>query len=884
MDSTKPDEVSIFNVARLIPFPEVRRSYLSQSCAGDDSLRERVEVLLRAYDADPQFLEAPVTELKSGRDSIIGEGPGTRIGPYKLLEQIGEGGFGVVFMAQQDKPVRRVVALKIVKPGMDTKQVVARFESERQSLALMSHPNIAQIIDGGETASGRPYFVMELVRGMPITDYCDKNHLPAEDRLKLFVSVCQAIQHAHQKGIIHRDIKPSNVMVTLAGETPLAKIIDFGVAKAIAQPLTEKTLFTGYGQMIGTPAYMSPEQASMSLMDVDTRSDIYSLGVLLYELLTGTTPIESARLREAGFVEIQRLITDLELPRPSARLSALGDSATVVADNRSTDPQHLRRMLAGDLDWIVMKALEKDRNRRYATPERFAEDIERFLRREPVTARPPTAAYRLGKFADRHRAAVLAAAAVATALLAGTTIAGWQAVLATRAKHDALAAATAERNAKRAAVAKEAETQAILNFVQNQILAAARPKGRDGGLGPEVSLRAAIDAAVPSVEKGFRDQPLTEARLRMTLGHSFFLLGDGKAAAAQLEPARAILAKLLGPDHPDSIDSNIELGAALLAQGATRESVSLFERMLPICRAKFGPSAKRTLECMNNLATGLAERRRYEESTELYRQSLALCESNYGPDDLNTLRIMSNLASNYHLLVRYDEALELREEAVKRFRAKYGRDDDGTLRAMYNLAGTYRSLGRYADALRIDEETLSKRKNSLGADHPDTILSLSAVAHDLMRLHRAADAIPLIDDCLERAVGKRVHTFFGEIANARLRYFEKAKNAQQCRKTAELWEKQERTDERSLYQAAVCRAVTAKLLTKSTPADARTLSLAKDDGDRAMAWLNKAVVAGFDDVLQLSANPDFEILRDRADFKMLLADVEKARDNGKPER
>jgi serine/threonine protein kinase/tetratricopeptide (TPR) repeat protein len=882
MNSTKPDEVAIFNVARLIPFPEVRRSYLDQSCAGDEGIRERVEILLRAYDLDPDFLEAPATGLKAGRDSNIGEGPGTRIGPYKLLEPIGEGGFGVVFMAQQDQPVRRMVALKIVKPGMDTKQVIARFESERQSLALMSHPNIAQIIDGGETASGRPYFVMELVRGMPITDYCDKNHLPAEDRLKLFVSVCQAIQHAHQKGIIHRDIKPSNVMVTLAGETPVVKIIDFGVAKATAQQLTEKTLFTGYGQMVGTPAYMSPEQASMSLFDVDTRSDVYSLGVLLYELLTGTTPIESARLREAGFVEIQRLICEEEPTRPSTRLSALGDSATFVADNRATDPKHLRRMLAGDLDWIVMKALEKDRNRRYATPERFAEDIERYLRREPVMARPPSAAYRLAKFAERHRGSVVAAAAVALALLAGTAIAVWQAVVATRAKHHALVAALAESDARGAAVAKEAETQAILSFLEDRILAAARPRGRDGGLGPDVSLRAAIDAAVPAVEKGFKDQPLTEARLRITLARSYLLSGDGKAAAAQFEPARAILTKVLGPDHPDTIESIIGLGFGYFLQGRIRESVNLYEEILPICKAKFGPDASQTLQCMNNLALGLHQLEQFEESIRIHQEVLALSESRYGADAPSTLRSMSNLANVYHAVVRYDQALKLREKAVELLNARYGRDDVSTLNAMNNLADSYFVLGRYGDALRLHKETLSRRKNVLGVDHPDTLTSLWAVAKNLVRLHRGADAVPLLDECLERGIGKHVSPFLFQAADLRLQYFAKANNAAECRKTAELWEKQERVDARSVYQAAVCRAVTAAVLAKSTPADARTVSLAGDDADRAMAWLTKAVAAGYNNMLELTTSKDLDILRDRADFKMLMADLEQEQAKDKP--
>jgi tetratricopeptide (TPR) repeat protein len=791
------------------------------------------------------------------------------------MEQIGEGGFGLVFVAEQQQPIRRKVALKIIKPGMDSRQVIARFESERQSLALMSHSNIAQIIDGGETPTRRPYFVMELVRGIPITEYCDKCRLPAEERMKLFVSVCDAIQHAHHKGIIHRDIKPSNVLVTLDDGKPLVKVIDFGVAKAIAQRLTEKTLFTGYGQMIGTPAYMSPEQASMSLMEVDARSDIYSLGVLLYELLTGTTPIESTRLREAGFAEIQRLIRDEETPRPSIRLSALGDSATVVADNRATDAKHLRRLITGDVDWIIMKALEKDRNRRYTSPANFAEDIERFLRREPVSARPPSAAYRLGRFSQRHRVAVLAAAAVAAALLAGTTIAVWQAVLATQAKNGAVAAATAEREAKLRAVSKEAETQAILNFVRNQILAAARPKGLDGGLGPEVSLREAIDAAVPYVEKSFKDQPLTEARLRMTLGRSFWVLEDGKAAAAQFEPARAILTKLLGPDHPDTIDCDIGLGVGYLMQGRARDSVSFFKELLPICKATLGADAPPTLACISYLAMGLCELGEFQEAIELHREALAINEAKYGPNEYATLRNMINLANAYSAMVRYDEALELRVETVKRFVARYGRDDVNTLMAMYNLGESYRHPGRYADALRLDEETRLRRTKVLGADHPHTLLSLWGMARDLIGLHRDAEAVPLVDECLNRAVGKRVTPAFSHVAALRLHHFARAKNAEQCRVTAKLWEKQERTDASSLYQAAVCRAVTAAVLARSTSDNTRTLGLAKDEADRAMAWLNKAVNAGYDDVLDVSTNHDLDILRNRADFKMLLADVEK---------
>ena len=785
---------------------------------------------------------------------------------------------GVVFLAEQEAPVRRAVALKVIKPGMDTAQVVARFEAERQALALMDHDHIARVFDAGMTDGGRPFFVMELVDGVPITEYCDRERMTPNGRLELFVTVCRAIQHAHQKGIIHRDIKPSNVLVTLRDGKPVPKVIDFGVAKATEQRLTEKTLFTAHGQMVGTPAYMSPEQASLSLQDVDTRSDIYSLGVMLYELLTGTTPIETTRLREASFIEIQRLIRDVEPPRPSSRLSSLGDSATIVAGNRATDPKPLSRLLAGDLDWIVMKALEKDRDRRYASAGTLAEDVGRYLRREAILARPPSTAYRLTRFADRHRGAVLAAAAVSASLLAGTTIATWQAVVATRAGNDAMAAAAAEHRAKQAAEAKEAEARAVLGFLENQILAAARPRGRDGGLGPDVTLRAAVDAAVPFVESSFKDQPLTEARLRMTLGNSYQYLGDGKASALQYEPARAIRTRLLGPDHPDTLDGIIQLGISYDMQGRVRESVELYEAILPICKVRFGPDARQTLRCMNNLAMGLYVMDRLEEAMNIHREVLAISRARYGPDDRSTLVTMINLANVYHALILYEDALKLREETVRLFGARYGPDDPDALMAMHNLGESFHALGRFADALRVDVETRSRRNIVLGVDHPDTLMSLWAMSRDLIRLRRGAEAVPILDECLRRGVGKFVHPFFNRVADFRLRYFQKLKDAGECRKTAELWEDQRRTDAMSLYQAAVCRAVTAAILKETRAPGADLDRLARDEADRASAWLNKAVAAGYDDADELDANEDFKTLRGRSDFQSLLAGLKSKRE------
>jgi serine/threonine protein kinase/WD40 repeat protein len=425
-----------------------RAAYLDQACNGDPDLRRCVEKLLAAQPRVGEFLQAPAPGLPAAEpkaatvDQPTDERPGTILGPYKLLHEIGEGGMGTVWMAEQTEPVKRRVALKVIKPGMDSRQVLARFEAERQALALMDHPNIAKVLDAGSTENGRPYFVMELVKGQPITEYCDKNLLTTRQRLELFVAVCNAIQHAHQKGVIHRDIKPSNVLVALYDGKPVPKVIDFGVAKAVGDPLTDKTLFTRHGQVVGTFEYMSPEQATLDQLDIDTRSDVYSLGVLLYELLTGTTPLDKDRLRHGGLGEILRLIREEEPPKPSTRLTSSPGLLATAAAHRKTDSQKLPRAVRGELDWIVMKALDKDRNRRFATANSLANDVERYLRDEPVQACPPTLAYRFRKWARKHKVAFATTSAVAAALLVGMALTGWQAVRATNAER----ATAAERD------------------------------------------------------------------------------------------------------------------------------------------------------------------------------------------------------------------------------------------------------------------------------------------------------------------------------------------------------------------------------------------------------------------------------------------------------
>ena len=436
MTEIQLDDQAIFEVARHIHSPDARQTYLQQACGTNLELHRQVTALLNAYENNHDFLECPPVELESpgsGMDprrtmaSPLVEQPGTVVGHYKLVEQIGEGGMGVVYMAEQTEPVRRKVALKIIKPGMDSRQVMARFEAERQALAMMDHPNIAKVLDAGATESGRPYFVMELVQGVPITEYCDECHLTTPERLALFTTVCQAVQHAHQKGVIHRDLKPTNVLVAMQDGRPAPKIIDFGVAKAIRGELTEQTLTNAFVQMVGTPLYMSPEQAELSPLGVDTRSDVYSLGVLLYELLTGSTPFDSDRLQNAPYDELRRIIREEEPPRPSARISTLAAGlATTVAERRRTDTRRLLQAVRGELDWIVMKALDKDRTRRYETASKFAEDVQHYLDDEPVVACPPSRRYQLQKLFRRNRRMFFAIMAVIVALLMGLVATGWQ--------------------------------------------------------------------------------------------------------------------------------------------------------------------------------------------------------------------------------------------------------------------------------------------------------------------------------------------------------------------------------------------------------------------------------------------------------------------------
>jgi serine/threonine protein kinase len=668
-------EETLFHAALAIETADRRAAYLDAACADQEELRQRVEALLRRYAEAEGPLDRPGFHLAATLDEPLRERPGTLIGSYKLLEQIGEGGMGLVFMAEKTAPVRRKVALKVLKPGMDTRQVVARFEAERQALALMDHPHIAKIHDAGTTPAGRPYFVMELVRGVPITDFCDQRRFTTRQRLQLFTLVCQAVQHAHQKGIIHRDLKPSNVLVTLHDVTPVPKVIDFGIAKAAGQSLTERTLFTQFAQMVGTPLYMSPEQAEMNGLDVDTRSDVYALGVLLYELLTGTTPFASETLKKAGLDELRRMIREEDPPTPSQRMNTLDAQAcSTVSKRRGVDGRRLGQQLRGELDWIVMRALEKDRNRRYESASALAADVRRYLNDEPVHACPPSAGYRLWKFARRNRRTLVMAGIVAAALVTGTAVSAWQAIEANAARKladERFAGEKAarrladerldnEKNARKDAATEAAIAQAVNRFLQDDLLGQAHRGPQDdaeSGGTQYLTVKEALDRAAATIGQRFQDQPLAEAAIRLAIGKAYDRLRFHTLAVPHVEKAVALRRAILGIVHPETLSSMDALAGIYPWVGRSRDAVTLQEEILEVKERQLGPDHSDTIDSV----AGLVE---------------ACRKAGQG-----------------------DRAVTLALRVVEKRKAALGSSHDKTVGAMHLLVLTYLAAGRFGESI-----------------------------------------------------------------------------------------------------------------------------------------------------------------------------------------
>jgi serine/threonine protein kinase/tetratricopeptide (TPR) repeat protein len=755
----------LFSAALERETPAERAAFLAGACDAEPALRASVEELLRAHDQAGSFLDTPAVDPNATlASSPTSESPGTKIGRYKILQGIGEGGFGSVYMAEQEEPVRRKVALKIIKLGMDTKQVIARFEAERQALALMDHPNIAKVLDAGATETGRPYFVMELVKGVRITEYCDQSKLSTRARLELFLLVCQAVQHAHQKGIIHRDIKPNNVLVTVHDTTPVPKVIDFGIAKATSHRLTDKTLFTEFRQFIGTPEYMSPDQAEISGLDVDTRTDIYSLGVLLYELLTGTTPFDAKTLRGAGFDEIKRMIREVEPDRPSTRVATLTASGSGIGALHQAEPAALSKLIRGDLDWIVMKAMEKDRTRRYQSASELANDIERHLNHEPVLAGPPGVAYKFSKFIRRNRVAVIAGSLVGVALLIGLSLATVGFIQATRAtaalkveRDAAERARRSEQDQRRLAVAsaeqarQEADESADVNQFLQQMLASVDPSK---ALGREVSMRYVLDEAARSIDKGaLAKRPEVEATVRMTLGTTYQALGLYAAAENHLRAAEAIRTSELGDEHPDTLRSRSVLAGLLTTQHKYAEAEALARRTAETQRRSLGDEHPDTLASRDRLGVALRRQDKPDklaEAESIHVKTLEIQRCVLGDRHIDTLRSEVNLGSVYLAQARYDLAEKVLGEVLEVECGALGEEHPEVTRAMNNLALTLERQGKYEEAEKLYRKTWELNRRILGADHPRTQIPMNNLLRVLRDQKKVAEVRPLVGGCLAR--------------------------------------------------------------------------------------------------------------------------------------
>ena len=707
-------------------------------------------------------------------DNTLTSSPGqvsfSSIGPYRLVQRIGVGGMGEVWRAEQTAPFQRTVAVKLIKAGMDTRAALARFESERQALALMEHPCIAKVFDAGATPEGRPYFVMEYVPGIPITAYCDKHRLTIQDRLALFTHVCEGVQHAHQKAIIHRDLKPSNVLISEVDQKPVPKIIDFGLAKAAGPRLSQATMYTEAGGVVGTPDYMSPEQADSTERNIDTRTDVYSLGVILYELLVGVLPYSSREVHGVGTPSMLEKIRNEEPTLPSSKLKALGDSSHDSAEKRREEPQALRRHLRGELDWITVKALEKDRSRRYGSPSELAAEIQRYLNHEPVLAGPPSSTYRAGKFIRRHRFGVGVAAAAVILLIA------FAIAMALQARRIAKERDRANR--------ESAASQRVADFMARMFKVSDPSQAR----GNSVTAREILDKAATEVDSGLANDPVLQARLLDIMGNTYEGLGLYSRAESLLARSVEIRRRVLGADDPDTLASMSDLAESIRWQARLPEAEKLFRETLDGRMHASGPDNPATLAAMNGLGLVLADEHSYPEAENLFRQTVETYRRTLGPADAATLNAENSLALVLDDEHRFPEAEKLYRDAADAYSHSLGPEHPSTLRGYANLANVLDEEGRYAEAEKLCREMTEIKIRVLGPEHPHTLISKQNLADILVHEGRYAEAEELMRptvDAYRRVYGpehpRTLHVMgsLADLLQGEKRYPEAAKTRQE---------------------------------------------------------------------------------------------------------